>query len=132
MSEFSLEFMNDENPQEVLKQMLHQVVVPAKPPQSQIQANAANQLWPTYFFPLKSIEYRHQQLALSPYDLSGMLDMMEKVHSHSFPVALLVDPSTFTVVATSWDEQKCQAGSSKNPLSTPILWAIQGASRLER
>jgi tRNA(Arg) A34 adenosine deaminase TadA len=120
------------SPQEILKEMLHPVMVPAKPPQSQVQANIANQLWPTHFFPLKSIEYRHQQLTLSQSDLSGMVDMMEKVQSHNAPVAIVVDPSTFTVVATSWDEQKHQVGSTNNPLSTPILWAIQGVSRLER
>lgn len=61
-----------------------------------------------------------------------MINMMETVNSHNSPVAMVVDPSTFTVLATSWEEQEHQVGSTNNPLSTPILWAIQGVSRLER
>lgn len=124
---------NDDDPYQVLQSLLHTVIVPGKPPQSQAQADAANRLWPTHFFPLKSIEYRHQQLSIPNDEKSCMSKFVETIQAPDGPIcAMVVDPSTQTIVATSWDEQMLQQSSTQNPLSTPILHAIQGVSRLER
>ncbi len=127
--------INDQDsPRNILNSLLQTVTVPSKPPQSQAQADAANRLWPTTYFPLKSLEYRHQQLSLSMDQMCGMSNMMEIVQRRNERSAIVVDSSQqrLVVVSTSWDEQVLQPGTSSNPLSTPILWAIQGVSRLER
>lgn len=134
--ELKLESTKDDSPETtwLASLSLQTVLVPAKPPQSQAQAEGANRVWPTQFFPLKTVEYRQQQLALSKDEMTWMHSTMQ---SHILPhnprlVAIVVDSVERRVVATSWDEQALQPGSENNPLATPILWAIQGVSRLER
>ena len=132
------------DPDTALRSILQRVRVPEKPPQSHDQAKQANQLWPTQFFPLKSLEYRHQQLALPKEDMTRMHCLLRgHILNKSFPAAIVVDSTTtsledcrVSVLATSWEEQALQQPVGRvvntNPLATPILWAIQGVARLER
>jgi tRNA(Arg) A34 adenosine deaminase TadA len=112
------------------------VTVPGRPPQSQSEAQEFKGLWPTNFFPLKSDEYKQQQLALSQSEESFMKQIMDTfVLAHHEVV--IVDPSNQQIVARSKDEQQQQQHQRQrsihtNPLATPILLALQGVSRLER
>eukprot|EP00934_Nitzschia_sp_Nitz4_P008159 Nitzschia sp. Nitz4//scaffold49_size126201//63948//65132//NITZ4_003645-RA/size126201-processed-gene-0.142-mRNA-1//1//CDS//3329553158//8149//frame0 len=111
---------------------LHKVQVPRRAPQSQEESNQANQIWPTQFFPLKSDEYKNQQLSLEQSELANMHQTMQKVLETG--VCLVIDPATQKVVSRSSDELDKQSADFVlgNPLSSPILLAIQGVSRAER
>jgi hypothetical protein len=119
--------------------LFYNVSVPGRPPQSQTEADQANQIWPTHFFPLQSLEYKQQQWTLPSQELQLMVDTVQKLATQK-GVALVMDPISNQVIATSGDEAELQEGASpcvscgslKNPLATPILFAIQGVSRLER
>ena len=118
----------------------HHVDVPRRPPQSQDEACEANQLWPTHFFPLQSLEHKQHQGSLTVQEMNVMIERIQGLLSTRTNEAWVVDSSSNLVVATSGEEETAQEGGisswlgrkSKNPLATPILFAIQGVSRLER
>lgn len=138
---------NEDDIQLLLESRLRTVSVPKHPPQSQAQADQAKTdplswPWPTYFYPLKSMEYRRQQLTLGEEEMSLMHQIVQE---HLFldddttrQVAVVVDPSTQRVLCKSWEEKALQNQqqevciSKQNPLATPVLLALQGVARLER
>jgi tRNA(Arg) A34 adenosine deaminase TadA len=126
------------------------VTVPGRPPNSRVEWMEWNESWPTTLFPLRWEEHAQQQLALKPPEVQQMKHGMRQLQQHPkdgtcihtcrTPRALVMDPSSGTIVATSWEElQQQQRGAlgvlvlnNHNPLATPILLALQGVSRLER
>jgi hypothetical protein len=123
----------------------HPVSVPRRPPQSQEEARQSNQLWPTHFFPLQSVEHKQQRGTLSPQELQVMVERVQGLDKEQGE-AWVLDPSSNLIVAKSGEEEALQEEDNKqggiqggismirtkNPLATPILFAIQGVSRLER
>ena len=109
------------------------VTVPGRPPNSQDEWKEWNSIWPTVFFPLKSEEYQEQQLELKPNEVQQMTFGMEQLLSQEGKAcAIILDPTTGKVIASSRQEASLQNATINNPLATPILLAIQGVSRLER
>jgi tRNA-specific adenosine deaminase 3 len=113
------------------------VTIPGRPPESQAEWKEWNETWPTTLLPLKWEEHAQQQLALKPAQVQQMKHAMSQVLQKGTctPSALVMDPVSGTMVATSWNEQQKQGAivlDNNNPLATPILLALQGVSRLER
>ena len=109
-----------------------QVVVPSRPPKSNKEwKEFNNQIWPTNFYPLKSEEYREQQLELQEEEFTFMKGIMDD-HAIRKQIVVIVDPINRKIVASSDREQQERAIMSNNPLATPVLLAIQGVSRIER
>jgi tRNA-specific adenosine deaminase 3 len=120
------------------------VTVPGRPPESQEEWKEWNAIWPTTLLPLKWEEHAQQQLALKPAEIKHMkhaMSQLQKGTTSCTPTfaALVMDPVSGTIVATSWKEQQEQQKQgvivvfdNNNPLATPILLALQGVSRLER
>jgi tRNA-specific adenosine deaminase 3 len=120
------------------------VTVPGRPPESQEEWKEWNATWPTTLLPLKWEEHAQQQLALKPAEFKQMkhgMSQLQKSTCTCTSSALVMDPVSGTIVATSWEEQQQQQkqgvivvdnNNNNNPLATPILLALQGVSRLER
>lgn len=118
---------------------IDQRMVPGRPPEShQEWQEFQTQYWPTIFFPQRSKEHLDQQLKLSPDEIQKMQLGMEQAIQDGG--AIVQDPTTGKVVACSTDERRCQIEANhstqpsilENSLATPILFAIQGVSRIER
>lgn len=116
------------------RHLLHTVSVPGRPPQSQEEATQANLIWPTHYYPLKTPEYKRDQLAIQPLELQKMRSMVDRL-SDTEAEAIVVDPDSFSILSRSGDEGQLQGGLARlqrNPLATPVLLAIQGVARSER
>jgi len=119
--------------------LLQNIIVPNHPPNSQEEAKLANQLWPTHFFPLKTLEYQEQKRSLSLQEFEIMVNNVEELSTQNNE-AFVFDPSSNRVLSKSGNEERLQNAATletssicqRNPLATPILLAIQGISRLER
>jgi hypothetical protein len=139
---------------------LKTVHVPARPPSSKeewIEWN--NQWWPTTYDPSSWQDFQARQWALDPQEMEQMKQNMEKLLQQGSTVveadqtsqslrAMVVDPRLDKVVSSSWVEKQLQEEQLRprlypqqhdrlrlgdvNPLSTPIILALQGVSRLER
>jgi tRNA-specific adenosine deaminase 3 len=108
---------------------LKRKLVPGRPAESNQELTEFNAIWPTIYFQKNTEEHKEQGLALSEVEIKQMVRGMEIAAKDG---AVIMDPESGSVVATSKDELILQPLSSKNPLCTPVILAIQGISRFER
>jgi hypothetical protein len=144
------------------EECVQRVMVPARLADSEEEWKEFNAVWPTAYFPNKTKEFLEQEMQLSAAECGQMRQGMEEAlndadrysqkqlqhPSMSLDVAstasispavgvVVMCPTTGRVVATAFSERELQTrllpdNVPPNPLSTPILLAIQGVSRLER
>ena len=128
------------------------VTVPGRQADSQEEWNAFNATWPMMYFPNKTKEHLLQQLELSSAEVEQMCIGMEAALNdarnnnnnnscnQNYSGVVIMSPESGTVVSSASQERQQQQKSGgttamnriSNPLSTSILLAIQGVSRLER
>lgn len=116
---------------------VEEVTIPGRPPKSNEEWKEMNQIWPTSFLPLNTEEHKEEILALQPDEIQQMSDIMKReVWNAEKKVVVVVNPSNGSVVSSSDQEEALQASVDtaiyNNPLATPIIFALQGVSRLER
>ena len=104
-------------------------LVPGRPAESNQELTEFNAIWPTIYFQKNTEEHKEQGLSLSEAEIKQMVRGMEIAAEDG---AVIVDPTSGSVVATSKDELVLQPLASRNPLCTPVILAIQGISRFER
>lgn len=115
--------------------------VPARMAESEEELQEFNKVWPTVFYPNKTREHRRRERLLKEDELEQMEMGMQAALKDALG-AVMLDTKAGTVVSRAEEESRKQnAGygdgggggvAPKNPLSTPILLAIQGVSRRER
>ena len=117
--------------------------VPARMAESEEELQEFNKSWPTIYFPNKTKEHLQQERLVTADELQQMREGIQAA-LHDSLGAVMVDPATGKVVSRAHDEYMIQHSSQEahtnsnantttaNPLSTPILLAIQGVSRQER
>jgi len=131
------------------------VMVPGRQADSQEEWNTFNSIWPMMYYPNKTMEFIEQEIMLNSSEIEQMRQGMQAAISdatqntgcrgfncNTVPAGVVVmSPQTGKVVATASEERGHQntllandsyLKDSHNPLSTSILLAIQGVSRLER
>lgn len=136
------------------------VMVPARLAESEDEWKDFNtNYWPTVYFPNKTKEFLEQEMQLTDAEIDQMIHGMEEAigdsvqcqqqlkssepakntsyEATSVAGVVVVCPKTGLVVASASNERELQRrflpdNVPPNPLSTPILLAIQGVSRLER
>ena len=136
---------------------LYSVIVPKYEPHSEQEWKDYNDVWPTYYYPLKFDDYKQKQREVLEPELDEMNYYMER--SMAEKSVLIVDPKKHDdskkgvnectlnpttsggIVSISKEERTMQIQQQSherqllldnNPLATPILLAIQGVSRRER
>ena len=115
--------------------VLEPALVPGRSAESKEELLVFNSIWPTIFFERKSNESKEQQKQLTDDEVKQMLHGMHLVLEDDHESAIIMDPSCHggAVVSRSREEWLLQQPSmGRNPLSTPVLLALQGVSRKER
>jgi len=131
------------------------VMIPGRQADSQEEWNAFNSIWPMMYYPNKTTEFIEQEMMLNSSEIEQMRQGMQAAISdatqntgwrgfklNTVPAGVVVmSPQTGKVVATATEEREQQNTllvnnstfkGSRNALSTSIILAIQGVSRLER
>jgi tRNA(Arg) A34 adenosine deaminase TadA len=138
---------------------LQKVMLPGRPAKSQSELDDwKHNWWPSLYFEKQSVEYKQKDKALSIEDEWGFMksslidainDGKKYVNEGDLDVwegcgAVAVDPNLQKVVSRSYDEWRTKIEQSdgnnefvkkillENPLNTPIMFCIQGVSRVER
>ena len=138
---------------------LQKIKLPGRPAQSQSELDDWKlNWWPSLYFEKQSVEYKKKDNALSIEDEWGFMksslidainDGKKYVEEGDLDVwegcgAVAVDPNSQKVVSRSYDEWRTKIEKSdgnneflknillENPLNTPVMFCIQGVSRVER
>lgn len=141
---------------------IYTVLVPAHPAESYEEFQQLDAIWPMSFYPKQTKEYQSQERLLSKPEIEQMKQGMHEalcdaldyqcsyfsiqkkiVKDNAQPLlsgTIVMSPETGNVIARANIEremQSCKNSSGQhplfhNPLSTSIILAIQGVSRLER
>ncbi|KAL7574941.1 hypothetical protein ACA910_010765 [Epithemia clementina (nom. ined.)] len=124
-------------------QNVFRVKVPGRYADSRTEWEEFNAVWPTTFYPMRTLEHRANQLELTESDKKQMIsgscaaigDVNENANDElpSHAGAVVVHSTNGQVLSRASDERKRQHNSHlRNPLETSIIFAIQGLSRVER
>eukprot|EP00547_Thalassionema_nitzschioides_P017342 CAMPEP_0194250270 /NCGR_PEP_ID=MMETSP0158-20130606/22574_1 /TAXON_ID=33649 /ORGANISM="Thalassionema nitzschioides, Strain L26-B" /LENGTH=277 /DNA_ID=CAMNT_0038987009 /DNA_START=139 /DNA_END=969 /DNA_ORIENTATION=- len=108
---------------------LERRLVPGRPAVSLEELKEFNSLWPTIYFHKNSEEYKESELTLSSSEIEQMEFGMKQALKDD---AVVIDPLSGSIVSRAKDELLQQPNSVNNPLSSPVILAIQGVSRKER
>ena len=116
--------------------------VPRRPAECRAEWEEFDAIWPTNFYPLKTLEHKVKQLELSKNEIDQMIvgvnaaiaDANEESNQElTAPGAVVVQNTTSDILSRASSERILQKRSNLfNPLQTSILLAIQGVSRTER
>ena len=114
--------------------------VPARMAESETELHKFDQSWPTVYFPSRTKEHLERERRLTKVEVAQMREGIRAALA-DYLGAVVVDPTSGEVVGRAQQEDQEQlppigyhglSRMKKNPLSTPVLLAIQGVSRRER
>eukprot|EP00977_Amphora_coffeiformis_P001831 scaffold353_cov185-Amphora_coffeaeformis.AAC.59 len=115
--------------------------VPARMAESETELREFDKSWPTVFFPNRTKEHLRRERLLTEAEVTQMKEGMKAALDDTLG-AVIMDPTSGQLVSRAQTEDQEQpppigdhgevSPTTKNPLSTPILLAIQGVSRRER
>jgi tRNA-specific adenosine deaminase 3 len=111
--------------------LVHTLRVPARRPESKREWERFHAVWPTLFFPRLTLEHKREEGRLTLDQLVQMQQGLEYALQDARGTIVL-DPVTGGVISRAQEEATRQPSRDLNPLTTPVLLAIQGVSRRER
>jgi tRNA(Arg) A34 adenosine deaminase TadA len=123
--------------------------LPGRMAESVSELQEFNQRWPTVYFPNRTVAHLRAERCLSSDTLQQLEYGMEAALQDGVDGVVILDPRTGTILGRASEERQQQQQyleqhvpsasdaatmtlTSLNPLCTPILFAIQAVSRLER